>query len=78
MRWLQYPLSSPGQLQSAQGTIEVARFIPANTFLISFFMLALHKPFTLNKFLVFVVYIEPAVRNVSSKLLSSNKCFCYG
>ena len=29
-------------------------------------MLALHKPFTLNKFLVFVVCFESAVRNLSS------------
>ena len=29
-------------------------------------MLALHKPFTLNKSLVFVVYIESAIRNLSS------------
>ena len=29
-------------------------------------MLVLHKPFTLNKFLVFVVYTESAVRNLSS------------
>ena len=29
-------------------------------------MLALHKPFTLNNFLVFVVYIESAVINLSS------------
>ena len=29
-------------------------------------MLALHKSFTLNKFLVVVVYIESAVRNLSS------------
>ena len=29
-------------------------------------MLALHKPFTLNKSLVFAVHIESAVRNLSS------------
>ena len=29
-------------------------------------MFALHKPFTLNEFLVFVVYIESTVRNLYS------------
>ena len=66
MTWLQCPLLPAGQLQSALDTIEVARFILTNTFLRSFFVLALHKPFTLNKRLVFVMYIEPALRNLSS------------
>ena len=66
MIWLQYPLSLAGQLQSALDTIEEAQFMPTNTFLKSFFMLSLHKLFTLNKFLVFVMYIESAVRNLSS------------
>ena len=66
MIWLQYPLSLAGQLQSALDTIEEAQFMPTNTFLKSFFMLSLHKLLTLNKFLVFVMYIESAVRNLSS------------
>ena len=66
MIWLQYPLSLAGQLQSALDTIEEAQFMPTNTFPKSFFMLSLHKLFTLNKFLVFVMYIESAVRNLSS------------
>ena len=66
MTWLQYPHSPAGQLQSALDTIEVEQFIPTNTFLKCFSMLALHKPFTLNKFLVFVVSIESVVRNISS------------
>ena len=80
MTRLQCPLLPAGQLQSALDTIEVARFILINTFLRSFFVLALHKPFTLNKFLVFLVYIESAVRNLSSlnfRPISVFKCFRY-
>ena len=66
MTWLQYPLLPALKLQSALDTIDVAQFILKNTFLRSFFMLALHKPFNLNKFLFFVVHIESAVRNLSS------------
>ena len=50
MIWLQYPLSLAGQLQSALDTIEEAQFMPTNTFLKSFFMLSLHKLFTLINF----------------------------
>ena len=61
MTWLQYPHLPVGQLQTALDTIEGARFI----LLRSFFMLSLHKPFTLNTFLVFVMHIEYVVRNLS-------------
>ena len=74
MTCLQYPLLPVGQLQTALDTIEVARFVLTDTFLRSFFMLTLHKPFTLNKFLVFVVYIESAVRNISSFLFRPLTC----
>ena len=66
MTWLQSPRLPAKQLPYELDTIKVARFILTNTLLRSFFMLVLHKPFTLNKFLVFVVYIESAVRNLSS------------
>ena len=72
MTCLLCPLLPAGQLQPALDIIKVARFIITNTFLRSFFMLALHKPVTLNRFLVFVVYIESVVRNLSSNLSSSN------
>ena len=71
MTWLQCPLLPAGQLQFALDTMEVARFTLINTFLRSFFVLALRKSFTLHKFLVFVVHIESAVRNLSSLNLRS-------